>query len=178
MTSARRNSLSTAQEFLGFDPLPTPGKRQRKPSLKAWPSSRALGSVPQNVALQFSTHKLQIRDCKAHCSRTRSGPGEEPHSPLWVTRRSSEVTAPGKEQFLEISDLCHKNLYFGSSSGALSVYFLILFNQPLLINIATEPQDPGIWRTGNFSLKDLKNKLSDSCAHLDCCLPSHFPNGS
>lgn len=69
----------------------------------------------------------------------------------------------------------HKNLYFSSSWGTLSVHFLNLFNQPFLINTVTEPQDPGIWRTRICCLRDFKNKLRDSCASPDCCLPNCFP---
>lgn len=64
VTSAGRNGLRADWEFPGYDlPVLQPGcwGSMEKTCFAAWPSSKALHSVPKNVALQFYVYKLQIR---------------------------------------------------------------------------------------------------------------------
>lgn len=74
VTSTGRNGLSVDREFPGYDlPVLQPGfwGSTEKTYFAAWPSSKALHSVPNNVALQFYVQKLQIKKLYIQCSRTR-----------------------------------------------------------------------------------------------------------
>ena len=88
--------------------------------------------------------------------QNKISPSEDSCSSLWITRSSSDVTAPGKEQFLESHALYTQTSLFQLFIKDIVCLFLD-FVQPtyLLVNITIEPQDPDIRRIGICCLEGL-----------------------
>lgn len=97
-------------------------------------------------------------------------------------QEGSEVTAPGKEQLLKSHALYTQTSLFQLFIKDAACLFLA-FVKPVylfLVNIASWASRPKNPEDGNL-LSDgliLQNSLRDSCAPLDCCLPTRCPTDS